>query len=240
MLSIIIPTFEEEKAIGKTLSQLRKLNGIEYEIIVADGDSGDKTVSIAEKNADKVVVFKPKGVRTASEGRNIGARFAKGEYFVFIDSDVDIPDPNDFFKKALSEFENDNFLVALTVKIKIERDLDTLADRIFMYLLNSVFIIFNNFLKIGNAQGKFQMVKREAFEKVGGYNEKLVAAEDGDMFYRLSKIGRTKLINSLTVFHTGRRAHQIGWTRLIFQWMLNWISMVFRKKAVSKVWEAIR
>jgi hypothetical protein len=40
--------------------------------------------------------------------------------------------------------------------------------------------------------------------------------EDADMFRRLSTIGKTMIDPELTVLHTGRRAHQLGWPRLIF------------------------
>jgi len=64
---------------------------------------------------------------------------------------------------------------------------------------------------MGEAPGRFQMMRRSAFEKVKGYREDLITREDGDMFARLSKVGRTLYDSKLEVFHSGRRAHAIGW-----------------------------
>jgi len=49
----------------------------------------------------------------------------------------------------------------------------------------------------------------------------LVTIEEADMFRRLSKIGNTINNPELTILHTGRRAHQVGWPRLIVMWLTN-------------------
>jgi glycosyltransferase involved in cell wall biosynthesis len=64
MLSIIIPTLNEEKIIKSTLSLLKSRLKIPHELIVSDGGSNDKTVSIAKEYADKVVVFSEKNRQT--------------------------------------------------------------------------------------------------------------------------------------------------------------------------------
>jgi GT2 family glycosyltransferase len=84
------------------------------------------------------------------------------------------------------------------------------------------------------------MVRAQSFKKIGGYNEKLVVAEDNDLFLRLSKIGKVKKIWNLKVYHTGRRAHQIGWLKLLFEWLTNYFSVLIFKKSISKKWKEIR
>ena len=57
MLSIIIPTFNEERALEETLKGVKRLKGMPYELVVADSGSTDHTVNIAEKYADRVVRY---------------------------------------------------------------------------------------------------------------------------------------------------------------------------------------
>src|SRR6185369_8116763 len=115
-----------------------------------------------------------------------------------------------FFKQALSRFEADPQLVALTAGLRVLPELETLADKIVLSTVNYAVQFKNNVLHLGDAVGgEFQMVRKEAFRAVGGYRADLVTREDRDIFFRLAKIGRTMLDPKLTVFHTGRRAHII-------------------------------
>ncbi len=239
MISFIIPTLNEGKAIETTLKCL-KLYSSKSEIIVSDGGSHDNTIEIAKKYADKVVVHDGKTRQTIGGGRNAGARVATGEYLVFIDADVSIFEIDKFFERAISNFEKRKKLVALTCSYKILKENETLADRIIFKILSLNFVLFNNYLHVGVSGGEFQMIKQEVFERAGGFDEKLVAAEDGDMFYRLGKMGRTRCDIGLTVYHTGRREHAIGWPKLIYQWNMNYIMMQLFRRARSKEWEQIR
>jgi len=67
------------------------------------------------------------------------------------------------------------------------------------------------------------MVKSEAFKKIGGFNEGLIGGEDKNHFERLAKIGRTISAHKLILYHTGRRAHKIGWPRLLLTWALTFL-----------------
>src|SRR5665213_4213761 len=97
MISIIIPTLNEEKILKKTLTSLKQLKVADYEIIVSDGASTDKTLEIAKDHAHKVITHTSAGRQNIAQGRNAGAAHAHGDYLVFIDADVFIPKINDFF-----------------------------------------------------------------------------------------------------------------------------------------------
>jgi len=84
------------------------------------------------------------------------------------------------------------------------------------------------------------MITSAAFRAVGGFNERLAAAEDMDLFRRLSRIGRTRFAGNLTVYHSGRRAHAIGWRRLLWQWFGNSVSVFLFNRSASREWSAIR
>jgi hypothetical protein len=84
------------------------------------------------------------------------------------------------------------------------------------------------------------MIKHGAYKTVKGYNDELVTYEDNDMFERLAKIGQTRFIKELTIYHSGRRAHKIGWPKLLTIWIYNAIHFYLFKKAAAKEWKVIR
>ncbi len=237
MISFIVPTHNEEKAVVKTLESLRRYTG-EHEIIVTDDKSGDQTVAIAKKYADTVLTTEEN--RGIAANRNRGARVARGEYIAFIDCDVVIADPDAFFKRMYSIFQNDPRVVGATCAMSVEPALETTADRIFLGLFDALYRAMNNVLHIGAATGKFQMIQRDAFQYVGGFDESLVTGEDHELFRRLAKIGRTHFVADERIYFSGRRAHKLGWPRLLFEWMRDsfWILLFHRSK--SKVWKDVR
>ena len=239
MISIIIPTLNEEKIIEKTLKSLKKFQG-EYEIIVSDGKSTDRTIEIAKQYADKIIVHEGENRQTIAMGRNLGAAAAKGEYLLFLDADISIPDIDNFFKKALETFNSDPKIVGFTVKLKVIPEMATFWDNFFYNLFNNLFYFLNNFLHIGVSYGEFQMVRADTFKMLDGYNEKLAVAEDNEFFKRLAKAGKTNFDNNLVVFQTGRRAHKIGWPRLLMSWWINQLSVSLFKRSYSKEWKVIR
>lgn len=239
-LSIIVPTLNEEKVIARTLSAVRELRAVSYEVILSDGASSDRTVELARKYADKMVVHDGQTRQTIAGGRNAGAAVANGDYLVFMDADVYIPNINEFFRQALERFETEPALCGLTVFLKVLPEHVTLSDRLFFGLVNRLYQFCNNVLHWGRASGEFQMVRAEVFRQVGGFNERLVVGEDNDLFGRLSQAGRTRVETGLFVMHTSRRAHHVGWTRLLSLWLLNSLFNKFIKRSFSKEWKAIR
>lgn len=240
MISIIIPTRNEESIIEKTLKSLKAGLLIPHEIIVTDGASTDRTIEIARQYADKVVEYKGPNRQTIAEGRNAGAAVATGEFLVFMDADCSFMNPDDFFKIALQDF-NKPRLVALTGWLRVLLEYETWADRIIFNAQNFWMSLLNNVFHYGvSPGGEFQMIRTEVFRKIGGYNAALIAAEDIELFSRLSKFGRVRLDHKLKVFHTGRRAHKIGWPKLLSLWFLNTVWMMMFKRAYVKEWKVIR
>ena len=136
MISFIIPTLNEEKYIGKTLSYISLYKGT-HEIIVSDTNSPDKTVEIAKKYTDSIVVHSKEGQKlTIAAGRNLGASKSSGDYLVFIDAEICIVDPNGFFDKAFACFEKDKDLVAITSQLRIFKEVET-----FLTLIFTVFLV---------------------------------------------------------------------------------------------------
>ena len=247
-ISIIIPVRNEEDYISDALGQFF-IDPIAGEIIVTDDGSTDRTREIAESYG---VIFLDHTVEhhlakrfphlersTIGANRNFGARNATGEFLLFIDAETRIENCKDFITRSLKHFHNDPELVALTGALWVIPELETWGDRLVYTVFNWVHRLKNNWLGAGEASGKFQMIRRTAFDKVGGYREDLVTREDGDMFARLSRIGTTLCDPKLCVLYSGRRAHTVGWPRLLATWMLESLSFAFRGRAISTNWDRI-
>ena len=88
MISIIIPTYNEEQYIEKTLQNLIRIGKeFQFEIIITDGGSSDSTVSIAQRYAQVV-----KSERGRSKQLNGAARVANGDIFFFVHADMLVPE----------------------------------------------------------------------------------------------------------------------------------------------------
>lgn len=238
-LSIIISTLMEEEYLRETLEALKKLT-LPHEIIVSDGGSTDQTVSIARQYTNKVLIWDKKRRQTFGEAKNAGAKIATGNFLVFIDADVIIPDPNGFFAILLADFMKQPRLSAVTVPLRCRPEYKEFGDSFFVEPLNFWYLLSNNVFHYGNASGEFQMIRKDIFEKLSGYREDLPGGEDTDMFNRISQIGRTRSHWHLAVLHTCRRAHKTGWLRLYWLWMVQGFYVLVFKKAGIKEWTVIR
>jgi rSAM/selenodomain-associated transferase 2 len=87
MISVIVPAFNEEKALPGTLNALFTQSG-KYEVIVIDGGSSDRTVDIAHSFAGVHVMMASKGRATQM---NAGAKQAHGEWLLFLHADTLLP-----------------------------------------------------------------------------------------------------------------------------------------------------
>lgn len=239
--SFIIPTLNEEKVLSKLVTNLREIKTFQYEVIVSDGGSTDATVIISQSLADKTLQHELQTRQTIGQGRNLGATVASGEYLVFLDADVYISNPDNFFTRALGHFENDPKLVGLGGWLRVFKEMETVGDRIGYGLLsNRTFSFYNNWLKVGANCGEFGMIKTEVFRQLGGYREDLPVDEDRELFHRLSKIGHTYTDSKLVVYHTGRRPHKIGWPKLLWEWVINAVWLAIFNRSASKEWKVIR
>lgn len=177
MLSIIIPAKNEEKHIGKLLSSIRKQSFKDYEIIVADAKSTDKTREIAKKYGAKVVNGGMPG-----PGRNRGAEVAKGKDLCFIDSDAIIP--KDFLKKNYGEFIKKDLDVAAALLDPLSTKL---IDKLIHHHINLFYVVFQKISP--GAMGINIFAKKKWFDKVKGFDEKIYFAEDYHFVQKIWKAG---------------------------------------------------
>jgi len=223
-ISIIIPTKNEEKYLPLLLAQIKKQNFSDYEIIVADANSTDRTREIAKNFGCKVI----EGGLPA-KGRNEGAKVAKGEILVFMDAD-NIYLPKDFFQKIVSEFERRNLGVA-SVPIY---PAGNFIDKICYFFYNNFVRIFQKFLAFAT---NIVIVRKEIFEKVGGFDEKVLIGEDHDLAKRASKISKFGFINIEPVLTSPRRFEVDGRIRTYGKYLLAGLYMFFFGPVKKKLFE---
>jgi len=241
MISFIIPTLQEETVIEKILKNLKQVTVFDYEIIVSDGGSKDGTLAMAKKYANKVVENNTGKKQTIAIGRNAGAKVAAGQYLVFLDADVFIPNPNEFFLRALEDFKKIPNLLGLSGWVRVFKEMETWADFVgYVIVSDCMFYLQNNIFHTGATCGEFQMIRADVFRKLGGYKEHFTVTEDLDLFARIAILGRTQTDPKLLIYHTGRRPHKIGWPKLYWEWATNSFHATVFDKSHSKEWKVIR
>jgi glycosyltransferase involved in cell wall biosynthesis len=197
-ISIIIPALNEESMLPRLLDSIRAQDFKDYEIIVADAGSRDKTREIAESRGCRVV---DGGLPAA--GRNAGARVASGELLFFLDADVILP-PG-FIRNVYNEMQ-DRFIDLATCEIKPLSDYQ--LDRIIHHLINLVVIL--NLWIDPKAFGFCIFVTKRLFNRVGGFDETIYVAEDNDFVKRASAFRQLHYLNSTGIMVSIRRFEKEG------------------------------
>ncbi|TNE32343.1 glycosyltransferase, partial [bacterium] len=235
--------YREEKIIADTLKNypIELKEKYNLELIVSDGGSDDKTLEFLGDNVDKIIRHNSEKRQTIAEGRNKGAEVAEGEILFFINADT-FPENINYILGRLLNWENDGELKnldAIATKVLPFASETDRKDTIFYSLLNKYFKFLNQ-IGIGMGRGECQIIKKSTFIKVKGYNDKIVAGEDFDLYRRIAKIGNVKFIDKFVVFESPRRFKQEGYISTLTKWFLNSVSVLFLGKSYSKVWKAIR
>lgn len=242
-LSIVIPTKNEGKYIGRTIGQFEEyLDKYNLELIISDADSRDETAETVrqwqEKFGERVRLVTGPARQNIAIGRNLGAAQASGEILFHMDADVRIPDKDRFFRTVISRFDETN-IVAATVPIWVYPEESGLPDRLYHILMNGV-IRLSFLVGVYLAKGECQIVRREIFERIHGYNETIVAGEDCNLFYRLHKEGRIGYFYRLAVHHSPRRFREYGYIRLSLIYLREGLSLLFLRRSYMKEWTPVR
>ncbi len=198
MLSIIIPTYNEEKYLPKLLKSIKKQDIKDYEIIIADNNSKDKTRQIAKKFNCKIV----KGGSRPGIGRNNGAKAAKGNLLLFLDADCYLE--NGFINGLLKEFKKKNLAVASCFLKPIS---NRSIDKVY-------FTIFNNFIKLVEKTsptlgGCCILVRKDIHKKIKGFDKKIRILEEHDYVKKCLKHGKFGIIKE-TINTSVRRFDKFG------------------------------
>ncbi len=217
MLSIIIPTLNEEDHLGELLESIHKQDFDNYEIIVADAGSKDKTLEIAKKHNCRIT----RGGLPA-KGRNEGAKIAKGSLILFLDADTILPEM--VFAKVLREFKKRKLEIATFFLVPSGRKMMSKEVIGFTFLYNIPIFLMEKFLPHA-AMGI--MIKKKLFEKLNGFNEKITLAEDHDLARRAKKFGKFGILKSTKLYVSDRRFKKDGLLRTYSKYLLCEGHMIF-------------
>lgn len=202
-VSIVIPTLNEERDLPVLLETLKSQTFRDFEVIVGDAGSKDKTREICASYGARVVEGGMPGV-----GRNRGAAVAEGQYIFFFDADVILPD--DFLANAVKEMD-DEFI-----------DLATCAFHPLSELrLDKILFAFANLTVRLNANGNPRaagfciFTTKRLFDRIGGFDESLRLAEDHDFVERAAKFRALHVLKSTSLKVSVRRLEKEGRFSLI-------------------------
>ena len=203
LLSVIIPTLNEEKVIGRTLEALSGESFTSTEVIVADGGSNDATRRIAEQSGARVV--------TCERGRghqlHTGAQHATGDTLLFLHADTRCPPQTpDLLAKALSD------PVVVGGNFAITFDGETRAAR-FMTRF------YPKLGKLGLCYGDSGIfVRTSIYHELGGFKP-IPLFEDVDLVQRLRKRGRMVQIPA-SVVTSSRRFEERDFVWTFARWSI--------------------
>ena len=166
--SIIIPAYNEEKWLIRTLPHLKKAMetlDVSGEVIVVDNNSTDGTAQI-DRQRNTRIVFEP--VNQISRARNTGAGIAKGRYLIFLDADTFLSPV--LLKTALHHLSSGRCCGGGCL-VDFDKPISPFSRKI-LDLWNWISATF------GFAAGCFIYCLREGFEAIGGFSEKVYASEE--------------------------------------------------------------
>jgi rSAM/selenodomain-associated transferase 2 len=197
MISIIIPTFNEQESISTLIGYLKNNSPTGLEVIVVDGGSTDETVKIAEK-AGAIVESSPKKGR--SRQMNIGATISTNDILYFLHADT-IP-PSSFYYDIISAIEQGNASGCYRLSFDNNHPLLTFY---------SWFTKFNmDIFRFGD-QSLF--VSKRVFELVDGFDEELIVMEDQEIVKAIKKESNFLIFNK-SVITSARKYEKIGIIKL--------------------------
>ena len=183
ILSVIIPAYNESDYLGITLNKLYEavdgtsIKSSDWEIIVCDNNSTDRTQNIAKQFGAKVI-FEPEN--QISKARNKGAEIATGEWLLFMDADT-YPDLN--LMKDVIRVTKENKLIGCGSTIRVIDG--SRFNRLRLERLNPLYRLLNL------SGGAFILCKKTGFTVINGFSEDLYAAEEIDFLIKLKKYGKS-------------------------------------------------
>ncbi|MEM1588877.1 MAG: glycosyltransferase [Candidatus Bathyarchaeia archaeon] len=227
-VSIIVTTLNEEKYLEKCLRSLCNQSYRNKEIIVVDSESTDKTVEIAKKYADKVIVKKC----SIPEGRNIGAKESKGNFLMFVDADVTLN--RNWIDTVIPYLKNDDVVAVYGELFPIENSIkDKLVYCIFGFtnFFSRTFARKTLYARLGTAV----MIKRQALEQIGYFSED-ICVDDIDCSLKLNKVGRIKFVKQAYGYVSTRRFKKSGYFKLSLIWLVNGNTYILSKKLFISIY----
>ncbi|NEU75358.1 glycosyltransferase [Hassallia byssoidea VB512170] len=198
LISVIIPVYNGEKTIYQTIESVLKQTFVDLEILVIDDGSTDSTVEIVKSILDSRLHIYSYPNAGISANRNRGLAKATGEYLSFIDADdLWVSDKLEAQLNALLKHPQAALAYSWTDYIDMNGNFLKSGRRITE--TGNVYskLLMYNFLE----NGSNPLIRSEAFNTVGGFDESLPVAEDWDMWLRISAYYEFVLVPEVKIFY---------------------------------------
>ncbi|MEH2437455.1 MAG: glycosyltransferase [Nostoc sp.] len=217
IVSVIIPTYRRANLVGQTIESVLAQTYTDYEVIVVNDGSTDKTVEVLYQFGDKITVIQQKN-KGVSAARNAGIRVAQGRYIAFVDDD-DLWLPN-----------------------KLEKQIACLESHLNIGLVYSDMFCFNENGVLPNTWAKANptpsvqrlwtlfgrnfiptstvVVHRECLDAVGLFDETLTSCEDYDMWLRIIAKWQVHLLSEpLVHYRLSPNSMQNNEEQMLVNWL---------------------
>ena len=225
-ISIVIPTYNEEKNIGRLLVKLnhQTIPSEEFEIIIVDGASTDRTREIAEAMGAMVIMQKRNGI---SGARNDGFLKAKADFIATTDADCIVP--NRWLEFFLEDFQDSNVVAVTGPDGPIEKNWKSNLIYFIFRFVGQGSALFNLYGTVG-ANSAF---RKSAFLKCGGYKP-LPHNDDVEIAFRIKKLG--KIVYDIRTFVnlSVRRLEQKGYLNVLMNWLKGDLYLILGKEVKAK------
>lgn len=231
LVSVIIPTLNEEKYLPILLTSLRQIDS-PLEIIVVDGGSTDRTAVVAEAakksfchgTTFKFVALNKKGIALQ---RNVGASYATSDILLFCDADIVAPTTAEHCS-IITDFIAGGHLVATSLMVPLEKTLLTRA-------VHTLAHFGQKLLARGGRPffgGAYLLTRKEVFQSIGGFDEHLRVSEDIDYSLRAAQKGTFNIYN-VPISVSTRRFQKYGY-RWVFQNPMTLVRLVRKGKITNE------
>ncbi len=211
-ISVVVPSYEEEARIGRCLASLadQTLPREEYEVIVVDGGSRDRTREIAVEYADLVFVQTSPKVGGA---RNDGVIAARSPLVATTDADCVLP--RDWVERARDDLLREGVVMVYGTVTPIE---GTIKNRLSLGLANLFSSITYRTGLAYYSLGCNTAFRKDAFVRAGMYRT-IEAGDDIEIGHRMVREGRVLFDSRLRVGFSMRRYEQFGTLKSVYQWL---------------------
>ncbi len=231
--SIIIPTLNEEHFLPLLLSDLERQKDKNFEIIIIDGASVDKTREIAKEFSKRLsLTIHEVNKHNVSFQRNIGAKKAKGAYIIFLDADSCI---SPFFTKKLRLYIfRTKGLIFLPAIAPDEINSQTKV------VFNFINFIVEMSQSIGKpfSSGGSMIFERNFFDLIGGFPEDVYMSEDHQLIQKAFKYGvKARFMRGVKVKVSMRRMKKEGELKVLYKYLLTAAQFLIKGKIDKKIIE---
>jgi len=193
LVSFIIPAHDEEEELPGTLAAIRAAaiaNGLEYEIVVADDASTDRTAELAEAGGARVVRHERRQIAAT---RNVGARESRGEFLFFVDADTHVN--GQAVSEALEAMKRG--AAGGGGPIRFDEPVP-----LYARIILPISLAFFRWFRFSG--GAFFFCTRSVFDATGGWDESLYASEEMTMARAIKQQGRFVVVRT-PVLTSGRK-----------------------------------